>query len=173
MRITETEAYPPGDTASHCRAGRTARNEAMWGPPGRVYIYLCYGLHQMLNVVSGAEGSGQAVLIRAAEPLAGLEVLRARRGGKQGPELLNGPGKLGAALGLDRSFGGHRLYVRGGLEARAAVLPTPPALLCGPRVGIDFAAPDDVAAPWRFALAGSRWVSHRRTLVPLVEGETR
>ncbi len=92
-RLTETEAYVwPGDTASHSRFGRTARNEPMWGPPGHAYVYLCYGLHSMLNIVTNAEGEGAAVLIRACEPIAGLSAIRARRGGKDGPELLTGPG---------------------------------------------------------------------------------
>ena len=97
LRITETEAYCwPGDTASHGRFGRTDRNAAMWGPPGSAYVYLCYGLHNMLNVVTGPSGEASAVLIRAAEPVDGLETVQARRGGRTGPVLLTGPGKVGA-----------------------------------------------------------------------------
>lgn len=161
LRITETEAYVgPHDTACHARSGPTARNAAIFGPPGRAYVYLCYGLHWMLNVVTGPEGYGAAVLIRAAEPLAGMETIRTRRGGRSGPVLLTGPGKLGSALALDGSWSHHPLYEPGGLELRRG---TPPAeVLAGPRVGIDYAAPEDRDAPWRFAVADSRWISAPR-----------
>lgn len=165
LQITEAEAYVgPHDSASHSRMGRTPRNEPMWGPPGRAYVYLCYGLHQMLNVVCGAKGWGAAILIRACEPLRGHELIRRRRGGKRGPVLLTGPGKVAAALMVDGSFNGHRLYRRGGLELHDG--PAPAGLLCGPRVGIDYADPADRTRPCRFAAADSRWVSHRRQLSP-------
>lgn len=163
LRITEVEAYRwPGDSANHCHRGRTARNAAMWGHPGRAYMYLCYGIHHMLNLVTGPEGHGAAVLIRAAEPVRGLDEIKARRGGREGPTLLTGPGKLAAALGLDLGFDHHPLTEPGGLE----VLPgAPPARLAfGPRVGIDYAEPEHVVAPWRVADADSRWVSHRSRL---------
>ena len=157
LRVTETEAYLSDDTACHAHGGITPRTEVMFGPPGRAYVYLCYGLHQMLNVVCGAEGEGTAVLVRAAEPLAGLDVIRARRGGRSGPALLTGPGKVGAALGVDTSFSHHPLYRAGGLEAHAR--PQAEDVLEGPRVGIDYASRADREAPRRFALAGTRWVS--------------
>jgi DNA-3-methyladenine glycosylase len=164
LRITEVEAYGGlEDTASHCRSGRTPRNAPMWGPGGRAYVYLCYGLHQLLNVVTDAEGEGSAVLIRACEPVAGLETIRARRGGKEGPVLLTGPGKVGAALALDTSWSGHPLFEPGGLELREGEPAT--EVLVGKRVGVDYAEPAHRDAPWRFALAGSRWVSHRRDLL--------
>ena len=164
LRITEVEAYLPGDTANHCRAGRTPRNAAMWGPPGRAYVYLCYGIHHLLNLVTGEDGVGTAVLIRAAEPVAGLDVVRARRGGRSGPVLLTGPGKVGQALALDTGWSHHPLTAPGGLEVRAG---TPPSsVLVGPRVGVDYAAPEDRDAPWRLAVAGTPWVSHRRSLRP-------
>ena len=163
LRITEVEAYRwPDDTANHCSAGPTARNAPMWGPPGRAYVYLCYGIHHMLNLVTGPEGQGAAVLIRAAEPLEGLEIIRARRGGKRGPVLLDGPGKLGAALGLDLSFNHHPVSEPGGLEL--APREAEPRLAVGPRVGIGYAAPEHLAAPWRIADADSPWVSHRKHL---------
>jgi len=164
LRITETEAYRwPDDSANHCHRGRTPRNAAMWGPPGHAYLYLCYGIHHMLNLVTGPDGTGAAVLIRAAEPIEGLELVRSRRGGREGPVLLTGPGKLGAALGLDLGFDHHPVTEPGGLEVREG---TPPARLAfGPRVGIDYAEPRHVEAPWRVADADSRWVSHRRRLL--------
>ncbi|MEE2778996.1 MAG: DNA-3-methyladenine glycosylase, partial [Myxococcota bacterium] len=137
LRITEVEAYRwPDDSANHCRAGRTKRNAPMWGPPGRAYVYLCYGLHNMLNFVTNPKGQGAAVLVRACEPLDGLEVIQRRRGGKEGPVLLTGPGKVGAALGLDTTWSHHPLYRSGELEVRWG---TPPdRALAGPRVGIGY-----------------------------------
>lgn len=166
LRITEVEAYPVGDSASHCRAGKTARNAPMWGPPGRVYMYLCYGIHQMLNIVTDVEGVGSAVLVRAAEIVSGEAEVVIRRSWTKpvGPALLAGPGRVAQALGLDASFNDHALHERGGLELR---LGDTPALAVGPRVGIDFAAPSDRDAPWRIADATSRWVSERKTLETL------
>jgi DNA-3-methyladenine glycosylase len=162
LRITEVEAYRfPGDTANHARAGRTARNAPMWGPPGHAYVYRCYGLHHLLNFVTGPAGHAAAVLLRAAEPMAGLEVIQARRGPRTGPDLLAGPGRVCAALGLDVSASGVSL------DGPLAAYPrtgAPPRIAVGPRVGIDYASPEDRAAPWRLADADSRWVSHRRTL---------
>ena len=165
LRITEVEAYRwPDDTANHCRAGRTARNAAMWGPPGRAYVYLCYGIHHLLNLVTHPEGQGAAVLIRACEPVEGLSTIQARRGGKRGPVLLTGPGKVGAALGLDTTWSHHPLTEAGGLEVWDGA--PPEAILSGPRVGIDYASPEHVRAPWRLACADTPWVSARRTLTP-------
>lgn len=163
IRISEVEAYGgPEDSASHARFGRTARNAPMWGPPGCLYIYLCYGLHQMLNLVTGPQGVAGAILVRACEPLHGLEHIRERRGGQEGTVLLTGPGKVGAALALDRSWSGRPLGERGGLELFAA--PEPVEVLRGPRVGITFATAADRAAPCRFAAADSDWVTHRAML---------
>lgn len=163
LRITEVEAYGgPDDTASHCRSGRTARNAPMWGPPGHVYVYFCYGLHHMLNLVTGEEGEGQAVLVRSCEPVSGIEIVRARRGGLEGPTLLAGPGKVAAALALDRSFSGLPVFAPGALEAHAG----PPVrdVLVGPRVGVDYARPRDRDAKLRFAIDGSRAVTARGLL---------
>jgi DNA-3-methyladenine glycosylase len=164
LRITEVEAYGgPEDSASHARHGRTARNAPMWGPPGRAYLYFCYGVHWMLNVVTGPEGEASAVLIRGAEVVAGLDtVLQRRKAAKISPQLCAGPGKVAQALGLDRTFDGHDLLAPGGLELRPG---TPPArLLAGPRLGIAFATAEDQARPWRFADADSRAVLQRKAL---------
>ncbi|MFW5924624.1 MAG: DNA-3-methyladenine glycosylase [Myxococcota bacterium] len=166
LRITEVEAYrSPDDTACHARMGRTARNDPMWGPPGRAYVYLCYGIHWMLNLVTGEDGEAAAVLIRACAPVAGLGTIRERRGGKEGPALLTGPGKVAQALGLDRSHNHHPLYRRGELEVREG--PAPARILAGPRVGIDYAAPEHRDAPWRFAAGDTPWVSRPAALGPL------
>lgn len=167
LRITETEAYcGPDDSACHARCGKTKRNAAMWGPAGCAYVYLCYGLHHMLNVVTGQEGIGEAVLIRACEVVQGLAMVRARRRGLRGPVLLTGPGKVGQALQLDCRFSHHKLFEQGGLvicrgeEAQHDIL-------VGPRVGIAYAQQAHREAPWRFAAARSPWVSQRHTLRPL------
>lgn len=163
LRITEVEAYGgPEDSASHARHGKTARNAPMWEEGGRAYIYFCYGMHHMLNVVTGRKGEAAAVLIRACEPLEGLALIRERRGSLEGPSLLTGPGKVAQALGLDRTFNHHPLFEVGGLEMRRGEAPE--RILAGPRVGVDFANPEDRAALLRFAIAGSSWVTHLRQL---------
>ncbi len=163
LRITEVEAYRhPGDTASHCRMGRTPRNAVMWGPAGRAYVYLCYGIHSLLNLVTDREDEGSAVLIRACEPVAGLDAIRARRGGKDGPVLLTGPGKITLALGIDTRATGEKVFEPGGLEVRDG--PAPSAILAGPRVGIDYADEEHRLAPWRLAIAGTPWVSQSKGL---------
>jgi DNA-3-methyladenine glycosylase len=161
LRITEVEAYlGPDDTACHTAAGRTARNAAMWGPGGHAYVYLCYGIHHLLNIVTG-DGDGTAVLIRSCEAVGGLATVLERRGGKAD---LAGPGKVGQALALDTSWSHHPLFRPGGLE----LLPGEPdgGLLLGPRVGIDYAAEHDRDAPLRFADANSRAVTRRANLKP-------
>jgi DNA-3-methyladenine glycosylase len=164
LRITEVEAYcHPDDSASHCRMGRTPRNEPMWGPGGHAYVYLCYGMHNMLNIVTNARDEGAAVLIRSCEPVAGVERIAARRGMPAGPLALTGPGKVGAALALDTSFSGRALYRRSGLRVLDA---EPPAgVLVGPRVGIGYASQHHQLAPWRFASAGTRYVTQPKTLL--------
>lgn len=164
MAITEVEAYAgPEDTASHARFGVTQRNATMWGPGGHAYVYLCYGIHNMLNISADVSGRASAVLIRACEPVAGLEEIRRRRGaGKRDATLLTGPGKVGAALEIDPSWSGHPLFRKRDLY----LIPgDPPAgVLVGSRVGIDYAAPADRARPWRFAAAANVSVSHPRGL---------
>lgn len=159
LRITEVEAYGgPEDSASHCRFGRTARNAPMWGPGGHAYLYLCYGLHWMLNVVTGPAGEGGAVLIRSAEVLSGLDEVLARRGrSRLTPGLVAGPGKVGQALELSSDRNHQPLFRNGGLELRLGS----PALSAtiGPRVGIAFASPEDQALPWRWAISDCMAVS--------------
>ncbi|MBN2625851.1 MAG: DNA-3-methyladenine glycosylase [Spirochaetales bacterium] len=112
-RICETEAYSQDDPASHSFGGETERNKAMFGPGGRAYVYISYGIHCCVNCVSGSEGAGSAVLIRALVPLSGREMMISLRGCEKWPEdrikrsLLNGPGKIGQAFGLDLELNGH------------------------------------------------------------------
>jgi len=164
LRITEVEAYgSEEDSASHCRFGRTPRNAPMWEAGGIAYVFFCYGMHHMLNIVTEPEGRASAVLIRACEPLEGMEIIQARRGiTHEGPILLNGPGKVAQALGIDRSFNGHPLHEAGGLELREGN--PPESILRGPRIGVPYAQQEHQDAPLRFAIAESRWVSHRRGL---------
>lgn len=166
VRITEVEAYAgPEDSASHARFGPTARNLVMFGPPGRAYVYLCYGLHQMLNVVAEPEGRGAAVLVRSVEVVEGLGLVLARRRQPAGPGLLAGPGKVGQGLGLSRVHNGVVLAEGGPLVLLDDG--TQPSLLAGPRVGIDFARARDRARRWRFAAAGSGAVTLPKSLTPL------
>ena len=165
LRITEVEAYGgQDDSASHCRSGRTPRNAPMWEQGGQAYVYFCYGVHHMLNIVTGAALDASAILIRSCEVVAGLDLVTRRRGGLTGPGLLTGPGKVAQALAVDLSFTRHQLCLPGGLELLEG---TPSGdLLRGPRVGVDFAVAADRERPWRFALAGTPWVSQRKTLRP-------
>lgn len=139
-RIVEAEAYRgPEDLAAHSAGGRrTARTEAMFGPPGFAYVFLVYGLHYQFNLVTGGVGEPHAVLVRALEPVAGMELMSVRRGvAPDRRELTNGPGKLCAALGIDRAdYGvdlcdGRRLYLVEG--------PAPRAVVRTARVGVDYA----------------------------------
>lgn len=153
-RIVEAEAYRQDDPASHAFRGPTPRNAPMFGPPGHAYVYFSYGAHWCLNVVTGEEGFGEGVLLRAAEPLHGLDVMRVRRGERiRDRDLLRGPGRLGQAFGLDRGYSG--TDVCGGGPLHLADDGTRPALARGPRVGVSLAADEQ----WRFYVADSPWVS--------------
>ena len=154
-RIVETEAYTgEADPASHAFRGRTARNAVMFGQAGHAYVYFTYGMHHCLNITADAPGTAGAVLLRALEPLAGVEIMRAR--GDHGPEsrLLSGPGKIGRAFGLSLEDNG-RDFTRGplGLAAGSPVLDREVAT--SRRIGISRA----VDLPYRFAVIGSRSVS--------------
>ena len=141
IRILETEAYMPIDSACHAHRGKTKRNAPMFEEGGILYVYLCYGIHQMLNVVSGKKGEAQAVLIRAGEVLSGTEVVCTRR---KNLDLI-GPGKLTQALAINNFHSGEPLYRQVHIwDAPLA------AYTCHPRVGIDYALPKDRDALWRF-----------------------
>ncbi len=165
-RIVETEAYlGPHDRASHSFSGRiTDRNRAMFGPKGCAYVYLIYGMHWCFNVVAGPPGRPQAVLVRALEPVEGVDLMRTRTGraGETTRALCRGPGKLCAAMGIGRG-----LY---GADLRGNTLYLlPGALGCGeriarsPRIGIAYAGAF-AAKPWRFFVAGNPCVSGPRNL---------
>ncbi|PIM97800.1 3-methyladenine DNA glycosylase [Handroanthus impetiginosus] len=172
LQITEVEAYRQNDSACHGRFGITARTAPVFGPGGHAYIYLCYGLHTMLNVVADKEGIGAAVLIRSCAPVTGLETIQQRRGLKsEKPILLTGPGKVGQALGISTEWSNHPLFTPGGLELLDGA--EPKKIVVGPRVGIEYALPEHVNAPWRFAIADSPWISApKNTLRPPQSSES-
>ncbi|HEX5609872.1 MAG TPA: DNA-3-methyladenine glycosylase [Solirubrobacterales bacterium] len=151
--IVETESYERDDPACHAYVGLTARTRVLFGPPGRSYVYLSYGIHSLLNFVAEPEGEAAAVLIRAMEPTAGLEEMRARRGERPDAELCSGPGKLTEALGIGLEHNDIELdrdpFLLLGPESK------PPEVVTGPRIGITKA----VERPWRFCAASSRFVS--------------
>jgi DNA-3-methyladenine glycosylase len=153
--IVETESYERDDPACHAYVGRTARNEVLFGPPGRAYVYLSYGIHALLNAVAEPDGQAAAVLIRALQPTAGLEAMRRRRGRVREEDLCSGPGKLTEALGVSLADNGVDLSA-----PPFAVLPRDGEweeveVTVGPRIGITKATEN----PWRFCAADCRFVS--------------
>lgn len=151
-RIVETEAYDAQDPASHSFSGKTSRNAAMFDRVGHAYVYRSYGIHWCFNIVCSRQSPGSAVLIRALEPLAGIDVMMSRRGAVAERALCGGPGRLAQALGIDARLNGapldrppFELHASDGAET----------VVAGPRIGISKAA----ETPWRFCLAGSRYLS--------------
>ena len=150
--IVEVEAYHHEDPASHGFGGRTERNAAMFGPPGHAYVYRSYGIHWCLNFVCEEEGSASAVLLRALEPVFGVDAMRARRGLEEPRLLVSGPGRLCQALGVTRDHDGLPLDEPPfELREREAE----PEIVRGSRIGITRAT----ELPWRFGIAGSRYLS--------------
>jgi len=153
-KIVETEAYDQSDAASHSYRGRTPRTDVMFGSPGHLYVYFTYGMHYCCNVVTGPDGHGSAVLLRAIEPLEGEEIMKNNRRGRGGLELTNGPAKLCQAYGIDRSWNGHdlsqlplQLILQEPLKPESIVQTT--------RIGITQAKD----APWRWLVRGNPYVS--------------
>lgn len=158
--IVETEAYSWKERGCHAFGARkTARNAVMFGPGGYAYVYLCYGMHNMFNIVTNGEGVAEAVLVRALEPLAGVEVMAGRRGMPANRfHLTSGPGKLCKALGIQRSLNGKSL-----LDEEVWVEDIGKKIQSGriqasARIGIDYAG-EDANLPWRFTIENNPWVS--------------
>ncbi len=160
-RIVEVEAYcGDGDPAAHSRSGPTARNASMFGPPGRLYVYLIYGMHWCANAVCAPAGVGDAVLLRALEPVQGVDAMAARRSGTAGAvdgrDLCSGPGKLTQAIGIDGAHDGCDLTTDGGLSICDDGW-TAADIVSAARIGISRGA----ELPWRFYDAGNSHVSRR------------
>jgi DNA-3-methyladenine glycosylase len=161
--IVETEAYN-GRTDRACHAFpdvRTARTETLYGPPGKAYVYLCYGIHHLFNVVTNKEGKADAILIRAIEPKSGLEEMRERRNRDTiDASISNGPGKLSQALGIktehdQNDLKGDEIWIE---DRKIEIMEN--QIVSDTRVGVDYAG-EDAKLPWRFLLKGSKWVSKK------------
>jgi DNA-3-methyladenine glycosylase len=157
--IVETEAYSHKERGCHAYQNRkTARNEVMFREGGYAYVYLCYGIHHLFNVVTNSEGEADAVLIRALQPLKGQEHMMKRMNVTTEKKITSGPGKLTKALGIDRSYNGHFLGSRQlwlediGMKIKATEIAS------SQRIGIDYAG-KDALLPWRFTLKGNSWLS--------------
>ncbi len=154
-RIVETEAYHHSEPACHAYVGLTGRTSTLYGPPGTAYVYRSYGIHALVNAVCEGYDVGAAVLVRALEPLAGIDAMRERRGRDALEELCSGPGKLTQALGIELELNASSLAT-GALRVLSRPAHAPePALAASGRIGITKA----VELPWRFSLVGSRCVS--------------
>jgi len=157
--IVETEAYSWRERGCHAYGGRkTARNEVMFEEGGRAYVYLCYGVHNLFNVVTNQRGVADAVLVRAIEPVTGLENMYRRRGQVSLYQLTSGPGKLTRALGIDRLYNGKVLYDDDVWIEDIGMKINSKHIEAGKRIGIDYAG-DDANLPWRFMMKGNRWIS--------------
>jgi DNA-3-methyladenine glycosylase len=155
LKIVETEAYHQDDPASHSFRGLTPRTAPMFQAGGRLYVYFTYGMHYCLNIVTGPVGRGEAVLIRAGEPLEGLELMKANRGTDDTKNLANGPGKLAQALGIfDTSLSG-KILNKSSIWLEPAEQVDRQAITTAPRVGIKKAADQ----PWRFYIKNNPFVS--------------
>jgi DNA-3-methyladenine glycosylase len=158
--IVETEAYSWKERGCHAYGKKkTQRNAVMFGPGGHAYVYLCYGMHHLFNIVTNVEEVPEAVLIRALEPVAGIDEMHLRRGTlKHNLHLTSGPGKLTKALGIDRTFNGKFLLNADvWVEDLDIKIPLRDAV-ASERIGIDYAG-EDARLPWRFTIRDNKWVS--------------
>lgn len=164
-RIVETEAYVAVvDKASHSFGGRrTPKNEHMYDGPGTAYIYICYGLHQMLNVVTNKKDIPDAILIRAVEPMEGIDIMLERRNKKAlDPTLTRGPGNVGKALGVNTTMSGFSLRDDKVILYEDGYIPEESVIGVSPRIGVDGAG-EDAHLPYRFYIRGNVYVSGKRT----------
>jgi len=154
-RIVEVEAYGPNDSASHAFRGMSPRNAVMFGPPGHLYVYFTYGMHFCMNAVTGRPGQGTAVLLRAGEPVEGMEGMRSRRGRERTLDLCSGPGRFAQAFGVARSENGIDLVEGGPLWVERGSRSEP--IGTGVRVGVR-----ETTRAWRYWLEGNAFVSRGR-----------
>lgn len=155
--IVETEAYSYKERGSHAYHGMTKRNEAMFSQGGIAYVYLCYGVHEMFNVVTNETGKADAILVRALEPKIGIETMMQRIKTDVQKRITSGPGKLTKALGIDRSHNrmeldSNEIWIEEGIEIKSK------DIVSSKRIGIDYAG-EDALLPWRFTLKNNPWVS--------------
>ncbi|WP_409483224.1 DNA-3-methyladenine glycosylase [Arsenicicoccus dermatophilus] len=171
LRLTEVEAYAgPQDPGSHAFRGPTPRTEVMFGQAGHLYVYLSYGMHHAVNVVTGPTGEASAVLLRAGEVVSGHEVVRVRRGpGTRPRDWARGPGRLTRAVGLDLGHGGLDLVAGGEVTLERGAAPVG-EIRTGPRVGVSGPGGDGETYPWRFWLADEPSVSTYRPATPRRRG---
>ncbi len=159
-RIVETEAYSWKEQGCHAYRNRmTDRNKIMFGEGGRAYIYLCYGIHHLFNVVTNQAGNAEAVLIRALEPLEGIDEMTRRSATSKVKGITSGPGKLTRALGIDRSHNGIPLTSKNIWLADLGLTLRKKEIMASPRIGIDYAGADALL-PWRFTISDSPWITH-------------
>ncbi len=159
-RIVETEAYHGmADSACHAHVGRTPRTNLMFEAAGHAYVYLIYGMYDMLNIVTMEAGFPAAVLIRAVEPVAGIEQMQALRGNAKGRNLTNGPGKVCRAMAITRVLKGEDMTRSERLWVEHGAIVAEEQMATSPRIGIDYATPEDVARHWRYYERGNLWVS--------------
>lgn len=161
--IVETEAYN-GRTDRACHAFpdvRTSRTETLYGPPGKAYVYLCYGIHHLFNVVTNSEGLADAILIRAIKPISGIdEMLERRNKNKVEVTVSNGPGKLSQALGINtrhdkKDLQSNEIWIE---DRNIEIVEN--QIISGTRIGVDYAG-EDAKLPWRFCLKDSKWISKK------------
>ena len=153
--IVETEAYSQKERGCHAFSGMTERNKVMFKSGGVAYVYLCYGIHHLFNIVTNVDGLADAVLIRALEPLTGEEHMLRRMKAKSPQRISSGPGKLAKAMGIDRSFNGKYL---GSDDVWVEDVGMVVKIKASKRIGLDYAG-RDALLPWRFTILGNRWVS--------------
>jgi DNA-3-methyladenine glycosylase len=165
VRIVEVEAYGPDDPASHAFRGMTSRNSVMFGPPGHLYVYFTYGMHHCMNAVTGRAEEGAAVLLRAAEPVEGVDGMIIRRGRDRLLDLCSGPGRLAQGLGVARRDDGCDLVTGDELWVEHGARSEP--IRSGIRVGVR-----DTTLPWRYWLDGNPFVSRGRPGPPTVKCRT-
>lgn len=154
-RVVETEAYDQSDAASHSYKGRTPRTDVMFGPSGRAYVYFTYGMHYCFNIVTGPAGHGSAVLIRALEPLHGVDVMMRNRNKRDISQLTNGPAKLCQAFGIDKSMNEHDLTLHPFQSKLTDPIPND-EIIQTTRIGIS----KDTLRPWRFYIKDNPFVSY-------------